>query len=190
MLQLVVFATTWVTLLHFLFVFKCRPYARDVENWVNNVTQGALLALLLCALGLSLEDAKLESGSFEEVLRTCCAALLIGTSGMLVYAFVGQCRGKRVAKKEQKKASSSTCEQRAERALTDVRRRKQEQAGMLTDEQVAGGIEDAFPGRPSQFTFHNPLRGNPRGETARDRESALTRTAERGPRQGRISSLV
>ena len=99
-LQMIVFGVTWVTLVHFLFVFKYRPYARNVENRINNVTQGALLALLLCALGLSLDDAKQESRAFATVLLTFCAALLLGTISVLVIAFVGQWRGKRAKKRE------------------------------------------------------------------------------------------
>ena len=141
-LQLIVFATTWVTLIHFLFVFKFRPYARDVENKINNVTQGALLALLLSALGLSLDEAKQESKGFESMLLTFCAALLIGTMGVLATAFVGQCAQKRTEKREQK-AAAAACPGPATDAVA-VDSLKQQ-----GDEQAAARA----------FTFENPMHG-------------------------------
>ena len=97
-LQLIVFATTWVTLIHFLFVFKCKPYARGIENRVNNVTQAVLLSLLLCALGLSMDNAMQESRAFATILLTFCAALLFGTMLVLLVSFSRECMSKRAEK--------------------------------------------------------------------------------------------
>jgi hypothetical protein len=87
--QMVVFATTWVTLLNFVAAFKFKPYAQNIENKVNNETQGALLALLLCALGLSLD---VQNTTFATVLDNFCAALLLGTIGFLVFALIKESR--------------------------------------------------------------------------------------------------
>jgi len=141
-LQLIVFATTWVTLIHFLFVFKFRPYARDVENKINNVAQGALLALLLSALGLSLDEAKQESKGFESMLLTFCAALLIGTMGVLATAFVGQCAQKRTEKREQK-AAAAACPGPATDAVAE-------------DSPKQQGDEQAAARAPM---FENPMHG-------------------------------
>jgi hypothetical protein len=184
LLRMSVFATRWVTLLHFRGGCQSRPYARDVENWINNVTQGALLALLLGALGLSLDDAKQENRGFENILRTCCAALLIGTMGILASAFTRQCVHKRAAQKQKKKAASSASSD-PQSEQTDVRRSGQAQVGALTDEQAASvepSVDDAFPAtRPSRFEFDNPLHGT-RDQTNRD--SVLAATGQR------ISELV
>eukprot|EP00937_MAST-01D_sp_MAST-1D-sp2_P006298 g6298.t1 len=102
MLQLVLFLTTWVALLNFLAVFKCMPYVRPIENSINNKVQAAFLALLLCALGLSMEDTKQEIHWFEPVLLGFCAALLIGTMIVITHAFLWQVllkRGEKMAEK-------------------------------------------------------------------------------------------
>ena len=99
MLQQLLFVTMWVTLIHFVLVFGCSPYSRSAENKVNTLTQGALLALILCALGLSLDEAGQGVRAFKRTLLTSCAVLLIGTMGVLVSAFAEQFMHMRADKK-------------------------------------------------------------------------------------------
>ena len=104
MLQQLLFVTMWVTLVHFVLVFGCSPYQRSAENHVNVVTQGALLALMLCALGLSLDEGGQGMPAFAMILRTFCAVLLLGTMAVLLSSFVTEYRQKRESKLVSKRA--------------------------------------------------------------------------------------
>ena len=95
--QLIIFLTTWITLVEFLLVFKYEPYSREVESRVNKVTQFVLLAFVLCALGLSTD---VTNGTFASCVRMLCAVMMMGTIAMVVYVFVHQYRGKKAHKKE------------------------------------------------------------------------------------------
>jgi hypothetical protein len=94
--QLIIFMTTWLTLIDFLLVFKFEPYARRVESRLNKVTQFVLLAFLLCALGLSTD---VTGGMFADGVRGLCSAMMVGTISLVVYVFVHQYRGKKAAKR-------------------------------------------------------------------------------------------
>ena len=100
MMQLIVFATMWVALLNFLLVFKCQPYVRRKENHINNLVQGALLALLLSAMGLSLEEAQQNTKWLRPALLTFCATVLLSTMAAALIACVLSLRARQVEKHE------------------------------------------------------------------------------------------
>ena len=68
---------------------------------MNKVAQFSLLALLLSALGLSMDEAG-KGGLFADALRTFCALLVLATLGIVIFAFTGQYHSKRLSKKASK----------------------------------------------------------------------------------------
>ena len=162
MLQLIVFLTTWVTLIHFLFVFKCRPYAHSAENRVNNVTQGALLALLLSALGMSLEDAKQENSYLENLLRVFCAVQLIGTICVVGSSFTGQCMHKVSHGRKEKKKNKEAALMASQEQLS-----AQDTTGSAPEQRAADGIP----------MFDNPMHGEGGGGADADGGAAAAAAA-------------
>jgi hypothetical protein len=164
--QVVIFFTTWVCLIHFLLVFKFEPYSRKVESQVNKLAQFVLLALLLCALGLSTDEA---DGVFATTVRAFCASLVLVVVVVVVHVFVVQFRMKSAFKKSERKL----------------------RAGKLTDAAVADAAEMTLTStfgddqdRQSQFTAPNPM------HDGKSRPDGFTATSAEQPVRGSRMTIV
>ena len=100
------FVVTWLALLNFCLVFKYEPFSRAVESWLNKLTQGVLLALLLSALGLSM-DVTGGRGAFAAVLRGMCASLVLLAIASILFVFVQQYGEKRRAAAKSKRSTAA-----------------------------------------------------------------------------------
>jgi len=156
--QVVIFVTTWVALVHFMLVFKFEPYSRKMESQVNKLTWFTLLSLLLSALGLSTGAAAATDGVFKTVLLRLCATLLLATVAVLVWVFAGQCHGKREQIREQKRTKrQQLCEEEPSGKDTSIEWLDVEHTPAA--EPARGRDEwNIFPSKGSQLTvMHNPL---------------------------------
>ena len=135
--QQLIFVTTWIALVHFMLVYKFTPYSRKVESRVNKVVQFVLLALLLCALGLSADDR----GSFATVLRFFCGLMVLGTLAVFLLVFMQQSRSKLQQKKDFAPADGKGTQRKLDR-----------------EEDDRFDVHDEFSERESGFTVEmNPL---------------------------------
>jgi hypothetical protein len=153
-LQIILFVTTWVALLHFLLVFKYEPYSRHVEDQLNKLTLFVMLGLLLCAMGISIDT---EDGSFATVLKKICALAMLGTMSWTIFIFTQQFLLKRATKKAEKaaRAMEGEAERWREKQVTAT----EGEAGASAD--VSGGGWGAFPEQGKPAAEAAPTTANP-----------------------------
>eukprot|EP00937_MAST-01D_sp_MAST-1D-sp2_P001733 g1733.t1 len=154
----VVFVTTWVALFSFAVVFKYEPFSRRLESSLNKITEFVLLALCLCALGLSTD---VENGVFATTLRILCACLVVATVVLVVVIFSGQCRGKLQQAEKEKQEKQLKLQKLTESKQKRLRNKhafksfKFTQSNPLWDSARSGSVAAGRPsseseaGRPS-----------------------------------------
>eukprot|EP00937_MAST-01D_sp_MAST-1D-sp2_P004003 g4003.t1 len=93
-----IYLATWVVLLVMLLEIKYDAYVRDVESRLNRIMLFALLALMLCALGLV---ASRDNPGFQYFLRIMAAVSVLATVVAFGLMFTHQCHAKQAEKKQQ-----------------------------------------------------------------------------------------